>query len=92
MTFHNVEHLYQYLRISSILPELNGVQKRKFIETIEKATIKDKVAFKDFAGDLTVTSNFIDGCAKCINNKPGVENGLWCATNCIRGSKFELNQ
>lgn len=29
-----------------------------------------------------------DGCKDCLNNKSGVENGLFCINNCINGSKF----
>lgn len=31
----------------------------------------------------------IDGCLFCQNNKPGLEAGLYCITNCIKGSMFQ---
>jgi len=30
-----------------------------------------------------------DGCSTCKNNKPGLEAGYFCATNCIAGSRYE---
>lgn len=32
--------------------------------------------------------NHINACNYCDNNKSGAEQGYWCATKCISGSKF----
>lgn len=30
----------------------------------------------------------VDGCLYCKHNKDGIDAGLWCINNCIKGNKF----